>query len=185
MSLDGLNPSGYTSAALYKKENTMVSENLKKELNDQIRDELASAYAYLAMSLWAQSENFDGIARFFEVQSGEERAHARKFMNMLIDLGERVVIQEMKQPESHFASVREVFESALKHEQFITFRIHHLMGIAQKENAFEVQGMLQWFVDEQIEEENTMIKILAKLDLIGENKGLLLMLDRELGSRGE
>jgi len=152
-------------------------------LNEQIRYEQYSAHYYLAMAAYFSSENLSGFENFFLVQADGERFHAMKFYNYINEVGGRVEIKGLEDPKNDFESIQEVFELALKHEQFVTSRINKLMDIANEEKDYATISFLKWFIDEQIEEENTMGTILNKLKRIGENGAGIMMLDRELAQR--
>ena len=161
----------------------MLSENLLKELNDQIKYELLSANYYLAMAAWCADQDLDGFAHFFIIQADEERFHGMKFYNFINDLGGRVVIQGFEDPRNEFASLEDVFAAALEHEQFVTSRIHTLLSLAHEEKHFPTISFLNWFVDEQVEEEATMTTILNKLARIKDNPAAVYMLDGEMAQR--
>ncbi len=152
-------------------------------MNEQIRYEQYSAHYYLAMAAYFSSENLSGFENFFLVQADGERFHAMKFYNYINEVGGRVEIKGLEDPKNDFESIQEVFELALKHEQFVTSRINKLMDIANEEKDYATISFLKWFIDEQIEEENTMGTILNKLKRIGENGAGIMMLDRELAQR--
>jgi len=152
-------------------------------LNEQIRYEQYSAHYYLAMAAYFSSENLSGFENFFLVQADGERFHAMKFYNYINEVGGRVEIKGLEDLKNDFESIQEVFELALKHEQFVTSRINKLMDIANEEKDYATISFLKWFIDEQIEEENTMGTILNKLKRIGENGAGIMMLDRELAQR--
>ena len=161
----------------------MLSEKLLKELNDQIKYELLSANYYLAMAAWCANEDLDGFAHFFIIQADEERFHGMKFYNYINDLGGRITIQGFEDPRNEFASLEEVFAAALEHEQFVTSRIHTLLALAHEEKHFPTISFLNWFVDEQVEEEASMATILNKLARIKDNPAAIYMLDTEMAQR--
>ena len=168
----------------------MLSERLLKELNEQIKYEFDSAHIYLAMAGYFADQDLEGFENFFLVQEEEERFHAMKFYQFINGMGARVDIKGFEDPENHYNSATEVFEAALKHEQFITSRIYKLMDIAIEENEHATASFLKRSeerrvgkVDEQLEEEDTMTKILAKLRRFGEDGAGIMMLDKELSLR--
>lgn len=161
----------------------MLSEKLINELNEQIKYEFASANYYLSMAAYFAEKSLDGFTNFFLAQADEERFHAMKIFHFLNDLGAKIKITGYEDPKQDFASIKEVFELALQHEQFVTERINTLMEIAESEKHNPTKSFLLWFVDEQVEEENLMQSIIDKLDLIGESGAGLYMLDKELGAR--
>lgn len=161
----------------------MLSQKLLDELNLQLKYEMESANYYLAMAAYCASEDLDGFANFFLVQGEEERFHAMKFYNFINDLGGKVIIKGFEDPRNDFSSLQDVFESALKHEQFVTKRIHTILDIANQEKHYPTISFLQWFVDEQVEEEASMNQILSKVKRLGEDNPGIYMLDEELAKR--
>lgn len=161
----------------------MLSDRLVQELNEQIKHEFASANYYLSMAAYFAGKNLEGFTNFFLAQAEEERFHAMKIFHFLNDLGAKVVITGYEDPKQDYTSVREVFELALKHEQFVTSRINTLMEIAESEKHNPTKSFLLWFIDEQVEEEDLMQSVIDKLDLVGEGGVALYMLDKELGTR--
>ncbi|EOD01039.1 ferritin [Caldisalinibacter kiritimatiensis] len=161
----------------------MLSERLLKELNEQVKYELYSAHYYLAMAAYCASQDLDGFANFFKVQAEEERFHAMKFFDFINDMDGRVTMLELEQPKNEFDSILDVFKAALEHEKFVTSRIYKLMDIATEEKEHATISLLKWFVDEQVEEENSMKVIIKKLERFGDKGHGLFMLDQELGQR--
>lgn len=161
----------------------MLSGKLQDALNEQINKEFFSEYLYLSMSAYLQAKDLDGFANYFSVQAQEEHFHAMKMFNFVNDVGGKVHLKAIDAPQTEFSSIIEVFELSLEHEKFITKSIDELMDIAIKENDHAVRSFLQWYVDEQVEEEATASRHITKLKMInGEGHGLL-MLDNELGQR--
>ncbi|MDO5716854.1 MAG: ferritin [Tissierellia bacterium] len=163
----------------------MISKDLEKLLNEQYNLELASGHAYLAMMAWFQDKSWDGFAHFMKLQAEEEYEHACKFFDFMGDTGLRTIVDAMPKPEADFASVRKVFEAALKHEQDVTAAIHHLYDKALEEKSFETMEFLHWFLKEQVEEEDTMQTILDKIDQLDGSDYGIYILDKELGQREE
>ena len=162
-----------------------LSKKMQDALNEQIREELASSYIYLSMAAYCESINLPGFANWMRVQSNEELEHALKFYGYIHDRGGRVLLQAIEQPPAEFEGPLGVFEKTLEHEQYITGRIHKLYGMAVEENDYASLSMLQWFVDEQVEEEKNASEILEVLKMIGDKGQGLIMLDRQLASREE
>lgn len=162
----------------------MLSKKLQDALNEQMRNELYSAYVYLSMSAHLATAHFPGFARWMRVQSQEEYSHAMKIYDFVLERGGQVVLKPIEQPPAQFKSPLDVFQQALKHEQKVTSMINQLYELAVKENDYPTQVMLQWFVTEQVEEENTAGAIVEQLKMIGNEPTALFMLDRELGARG-
>jgi ferritin len=153
------------------------------KLNEQIKNELFSGHYYLSMAAYCASLNFNGFANFFIVQEQEERFHGMKIFNYIIEKNQDVKIIGLDQPKTEFKSLEEVFDLAWKHEQHVTKLIYKLMDAAVKENDFGTQSFLKWFVDEQVEEEATMLDILDKIKFFGDEKQGLYLLDKELAAR--
>ena len=161
----------------------MLSKTVCSALNRQMNTELFSAYLYLNMSAAANEMGFKGVANWFNVQYQEEMVHFMKFYSYINSQGEQAIVDTMAKPASNFSSLLNFFQETLKHEQFITNCINELTELAVTEKDHATQIFLQWFVTEQIEEEENDREIIGKLKLIGDNGYGLLMLDKELGVR--
>ena len=161
----------------------MFSDKMLVELNRQINYELYSAYLYMAMENYFQEKNLGGFANFFKVQTEEERAHTRIFYEFIYRKNGKVTLDTIGKPETQFDGILDVFKKALEHEKFVTGRINELMDIAIGDRDHATNSFLQWFVDEQVEEEETFQGLVDKLELIGDNVQALLMLDSELAQR--
>lgn len=162
----------------------MIGKKIQKAINEQINKELYSAYLYLAMSVDADLKGYKGAAQWFKVQYQEETGHAMKFMGYLLDQGAAVELDGVAKPPRTFASIAEMFEKTLKHEQGVTASICSLMDLARSENDYATQILLQWFITEQVEEEKNDHEVLAQLHMAGTSTGTLLMIDKHLGKRG-
>jgi len=160
-----------------------LSKNLQDAINEQIREELASAYIYLAMAAYCEAENLPGFAHWMQVQSQEEMEHAMKFYAHVHERGGRVLLQAIPEPPAEFDGPMDVFQKALDHERYISSCIMDLYKLAQQEGEYASYSLLQWFVDEQVEEENSANEIVEMLKLAGEKGHTLLMLDRQLAQR--
>lgn len=163
----------------------MFSKNLEQAVNEQIKNELYSGYLYLAMAAQCESMNLKGFAHWLKVQAREELGHAMKFYDFVNDRGGRVVFEAIDKPPVEYRSLQEMFEAVYKHEQKVTGLINKLYEMAKAENDYPLQVHLQWFIDEQVEEEKNASEILAMLKLTGESGSGLLILDRALGERKE
>ena len=159
----------------------MLSDKLAAALNDQMNFELLSAHYYLAMAAYCEAEDLDGFAHFFWVQAEEEQFHARKFYNFLNENGARARFQAIDEPQNDFNDLAAVFELALEHEKKVTGRIYDLMDLAQEESEHATVSFLNWFVEEQVEEEDTMETLLSKIEKV--NTEGIFMLDKELAQR--
>jgi ferritin len=160
-----------------------LSKKMQDAINEQIREELASAYIYLSMAAYCESINLQGFAHWMQAQTNEEMEHAMKFYGYVHERGGRVVLGALEQPPIEFEGPVDVFEKTLAHEQHITDCIHKLYALAVEENDYASLGILQWFIDEQVEEESSAGEILDILKMIGDKGQALFMLDRQLGSR--
>ncbi len=161
----------------------MFNKKIHNEMNDQIQRELESAYIYLSMAAYLDSSNLPGMAQWMKMQFQEEQAHALKFYDYVNDRGGRVTLQPIGQPPVEFQSPLDVFEKSLAHEQKITGHINDLYARASEERDYASQILLQWFVEEQVEEEKNVGDVVDTLKMIGDNTHALLMLDRELSQR--
>jgi ferritin len=161
----------------------MIGERLNTAINDQIKNELESYYIYLSMAAYFHSNSLDGMGHWMRAQAHEEMIHAMKFIEHLLDRGGKVVLQDLKQLKTEWRSPLEAFQDAYEHEKFISGKINDLTTIAWEEKDYASEPMLAWFTEEQVEEEASAGKIAGELEMIGEDKSALLMLDRELGAR--
>ncbi|HPZ40659.1 ferritin [Candidatus Sordicultor fermentans] len=161
----------------------MLSKKLEGAVNEQIKNELYSAYLYLAMAAHCEHKNFKGFANWLKIQAKEEVAHAMRLYDFVNDRGGKVVLSAIDQPPAEYQSLTEIFEKVLNHEKGVTTKINHLYELAKEENDYPLQVHLQWFIDEQVEEEKNPAEILAMLQLIGESGSGIMMLDHELGER--
>lgn len=161
----------------------MLSEKMEKALNDQIREEMYSAYLYLAMAAWFESKNLKGFANWMTVQFSEEQKHARKFYGYIYDRNGVVKLQTLKEPPSSWDSPLAAFQDAYKHEQYITARINNLVEMAIDEKDRATQVFLDWFVNEQVEEEASTYEVAETLKMVGDKPQGLYIVNRELGQR--
>ena len=161
----------------------MLSDTLQKALNQQIHMEFSSAYAYLAMVAYFEDQGLSGFAHWMRMQSQEEVNHAMRLFNYMLDRGGHVVLEEVVKPTMEFASPLSAFEFALGHEQKVTKSIHELYRLASDENDYATQTQLHWFIDEQVEEEDSAGDAVARLQLAGDDSAAILMLDAEFGKR--
>ena len=161
----------------------MISPSLTDALNEQLKQEFYSSYLYLAMAAYCDSQNLPGFSHWLRLQADEEREHAMKFYDFILDRDGRVALQTLAQPPRDFGSPSKLFEQVLAHEQEVTSLIEQLYRKASAEQDSATQIFLQWFISEQVEEEKTATQILETLRMAGDNNVALLMLDRELGAR--
>jgi ferritin len=161
----------------------MISAKVQKVLNDQINEEIFSSYLYLSMAAHFEAKNLKGFANWFSVQSQEETMHAMKFYNFVLQKGGKVTLKQIAAPKTEWKSISEAFSDTLKHEQKITGLINKLVEVAMAEKDYATNTFLQWFVTEQVEEEANVEELIQKIDMIGDNKSGLYMLDNALASR--
>jgi ferritin len=166
-----------------REEDTVLGKAVEDAMNEQIRNELFSAYQYLSMAAYCESENLPGFAQWMRAQAREETEHAMKFYDFILDRNGRVVLQRIERPLVEFGSPLEVFEKALEHERRVTAMINDLYGLAARENDYASQTFLQWFVTEQVEEEKNAGDVVETLRMIGDKSEALFLLDWELGQR--
>ncbi|GAB6284978.1 MAG: ferritin [Methanoregula sp.] len=161
----------------------MLSKSMEEALNRQVNRELFSAYLYLSMSAYFSSVNLSGFAKWMRVQAKEERAHAMKIYEYILARGGKITLSDIEAPKAKWASASKVFEDVYAHEQKVTGMINALVELATKEKDHASFEMLQWFVKEQVEEEEHASEILVKVKTLGDVPGHLFYLDHELGKR--
>jgi ferritin len=161
----------------------MLNEKMRDAINEQINKELYSAYLYQSMMAHFEALGLQGFATWMRIQSMEETLHAYKFYDYVVERGGRVTLMAIDGPETEWPTPLAAFEQVLSHEQFVTSRINNLMDIALEIRDHASTSFLQWYIDEQVEEEANAEQIVNKLKLIGDNAQALLMIDQELGAR--
>jgi ferritin len=166
-----------------KGETIMLGKAVEDAMNEQIKNELFSAYQYLSMAAYCESENLPGFAQWMRAQSREETEHAMKFYDFILERNGRIVLHGIDGPVVEFGSPLEVFQKALEHERKVTAMINNLYGLAAREIDYASQTFLQWFVTEQIEEEKNAGDVVETLKMIGDGSEALFLLDRELSQR--
>ena len=161
----------------------MLTEKMQTALNGQLNAELYSSYLYLSMNAYFKSVNLDGFANWMYYQAQEELEHSLKFYDFVIQRGGKVQLTQIEAPPTEWDSPMAVFEATLAHEQKVTGLINDLVEIALEERDHATNIFLQWFVSEQVEEEESVGGVLEQLKLMGDAKGGLFMIDRELAKR--
>lgn len=161
----------------------MLSENLLKQLNDQVNFEFYSSYTYLAMAGYAESLDLSGFANFFRVQAQEELSHAMKLYDYIFQKGGTVVLEQIDRPKEKYEGIIDVFQKGYEHEQVVTQRIYKLADVAFEEKEHATMSLLKWFIDEQVEEENSFNYLLKKVKRSEGNPAALYMMDDELATR--
>jgi ferritin len=161
----------------------MISKKMVDALNEQVDAELYSAYLYLAMEAYFHDAGFSGLANWMHVQTLEETTHAMKIFDFIVERGGRAALKAIEKPQETWKSPVEVFKAVCNHEQKVTGLINGLVDLAIKEKDHATNSFLQWFVDEQVEEEASADAILQKLKMVQDAPGGLFMMDKELASR--
>lgn len=161
----------------------MLTPKLQEALNAQINAEMWSAYLYLSMAAYSHASGHSGMANWFEVQFKEEQDHAMILYKYIISRGGKVQLKAISEVPHEWSSPLELFEETLVHEQKVTAMINDLCALTAKENDYATQSMLKWFIDEQVEEEGNVQKLIDSLKLIKDNGLGLYMLDKELAGR--
>ena len=156
---------------------------MTEALNNQINAEMYSSYLYLSMSAYLADKGVKGGSQWFYVQAKEEMLHTEKLYNYVISQGSRITLKSIDAPPSEFDSLLNTFEKALAHEKKVTGLINDLVTLAVKEKDHATEIFLQWFVTEQIEEEENATDIIGQLRLAGEVGPGMFMMDRELAAR--
>ena len=163
---------------------TTIGKAMQDAMNEQINKEFFSSYLYLSMAAYFEDKNLTGFAHWMRLQADEEREHAMKFYEFILDRGGRVQLQAIDAPATEWKSNLEVAEQVAEHESKVTESINTLYELALQEKDYPAQAMLQWFISEQVEEEKNAADLVAKLRLIEERGTAVLMLDHRLAKRG-
>jgi ferritin len=161
----------------------MISKSMEDALNEQVNAELYSAYLYLSMESYFKAKNLNGFANWMRVQTQEEVSHAMKIYDFINERGGRVTLKAIEGPETTWDSTLSVFNEVYKHEQKVTALINNLVDLAIKEKDHATNSFLQWFVNEQVEEEASADEIVQQLKMVEKAPGGMFMLNRELGQR--
>ena len=162
----------------------MLNEKVQNALNEQINAELYSGYLYLSMAAHLAAANLPGMARWMRAQAQEEYEHGMKLYDYVEARGGRVVLSAIAAPPQAYGAPYEIFRQVLAHEQEVTASIHRLYHLAAAEKDTATEIMLQWFVTEQVEEEEHAGAIVAQMEMIGDHPASILLVDRQLGARG-
>jgi ferritin len=156
----------------------MLNKKIEIICNRQVEREGYSSILYLAMASWAENAGLNGIAAWMYIQSDEERIHMLKFIKYINERGGKAIVPSFTQPPSDFTNVEEVFKEVLKHEEFVTQSINEIVALTLELKDFNTNNFLQWFVNEQVEEEASAKQILDKIHLLGKNN--MYELDRDI-----
>jgi ferritin len=158
----------------------MITKKVEEAINLQIMKEEHSSRIYMAMASWCEAKGYPGAADFLFKQSDEERMHMLKFVKFLNDRGGYAVLSALEIPDSQYKSLRDVFDQVLAHEEFITASINELYEISLNAKDYTTGNFLQWYINEQIEEESTVHNILDRMKLVGDDKAGMFHIDKEL-----
>ena len=161
-----------------------MDEAVRDAINTQINREFYASYLYLSMSAHFEDENLDGFAHWMREQAKEEVEHAMRLFDHVTRRGARVQLRAIDEPPNEFGSVLSIFQAALEHERKVTGHINDLFELAREKNDYPAQLMLQWFIDEQVEEEEMTGRLVDQLEMVGDSKAALFMMDQQLGARG-
>jgi ferritin len=161
----------------------MLKPSVQEALNKQFNAEVASSYLYLSMAGHLETKNFRGMAHWMQTQAREEWKHAMKIFAHIHERGGKVVLNQIDAPKSAWKTILDVFQDTLKHEQCVTAGIHAIVKLSIDESDYATQNFLQWFVNEQVEEEASAQIIVDRLQMTGDGNVALFMLDGELGRR--
>ena len=161
----------------------MLSPTVEEKLNEQLERELQAAYEYLAASAYCSQNNYDGVATFYFVQYQEEQTHAMKIYKYILDRGGKIQLADVRKPTKKFSSLLDSFEFALAHERGNTAGINEVMKQARSENDYATETFMQWFISEQVEEEDSFESLIERARRIEGSSSSIFMLDKELGAR--
>ena len=161
----------------------MISKKMQEAINAQINAEMWSAYLYLAMSMDANDKGLKGVAHGYRKQYDEEMEHAFRFVHYLEEQLARVELKPIAKFKTSWKNMAEMFNETLEHEKVVTGLIHKLCDLAAKEKDYATANMLQWFVNEQVEEEANATELIEAAKCIGNDKAAFFMFDKELAAR--
>lgn len=158
----------------------MIKKTIETALNEQVKREEFSSRLYLAMASWCEANGYPGAAAFLYRQSDEERMHQLKIVHFINDRGGYATLMPLPAPEVGYHNLKEVFEQVMEHERYITSSINDIYELTLNEKDYTTGNFLQWYINEQIEEESSMSKILDKIRLVGDDKAGMFHIDKEL-----
>lgn len=160
-----------------------ISKKMQDAINVQMKNEYDNAFLYLSIASWFEQKSLKGFAHWNFIQYQEEQEHALKFYNYLLERQGEAIVDAVAKPQKDWNSVIDIFKDILAKEKETTENIYKLYEIALEEKDYTTQGFLKWYLDEQVEEEDNASTILEKLEMIGDSKSALVLLDKELGER--
>jgi ferritin len=162
----------------------MLTQNVLDALNDQVRDEFHAEMQYLAIAAYFEDVNLPGMAAWMRIQADEERTHALKIFDFVLDRGGKAILHGIGAPVPEFDSPLAAFQAALAHEQGVTQSIYNIYALAKDANDYPTQVMMEWFITEQVEEEKITGDVVAQLEMVGNDPTGILLMDQQLGARG-
>jgi ferritin len=163
----------------------MTGKKIETMMNEQIKHEFESEQIYRSMAAWAHFQGWHGMAQWMHAQANEEKKHGMRFYDHLVERGIRVELLALEEPKKNWNSLLEAFQDAYQHEKFITGKINDLVELAHQEKDYPAGVMLQWFVDEQVEEEYSTYRVTRMLERVKDDVGALIIVDKQLGERKE
>ena len=161
----------------------MIDPKLEKALNDQVNKELQAWYSYLSLAAYCKSINFNGFGAYMETHAREEQAHAHRLMNYVLDRGAQIELQSITPPNTQYSSLVEVFTRAVEQEKENTRSIYELYALAKDLDDYSTVAALQWFLDEQVEEEKVMTEAMGLVKFADDDKSALLALNQQFGAQ--
>ncbi len=161
----------------------MLTEKIQDALNEQMNIEFFSANLYLAMSAWMETRSLKGMAHWMRLQANEEQTHAMRFFDFILERGGNALVGALESPRVSWDSPLDAFEDAWRHECHISGLINNLVDLSVGEKDFATQSFLQWFINEQVEEESSVLEIVERLRLVGDNGAALFMMEADLAKR--
>lgn len=160
----------------------MLKSVIQEQLQNQLEKEAASSQLYLSMACWADVKGFDGVASFLYRHSDEERMHMLKLVKFINERGGHASIPALQAPVKEFESLMNVFKTILEHEILVSESINNIISVCLKEQDHSTNNFMQWYISEQLEEEQLAQSIIDKLEMIGSDKASLYLFDKELGA---
>ena len=160
-----------------------MDDRVRSLINDQIAHEFYAAYLYLAMAAQFEAQNYEGFAQWMRMQAKEEDAHAMKLFDYLVERGAQIELKQIDKPPVEFGTPAEAFRKALEHERKVTGLINTIYEAAVDAKDYPTQIMLQWFIEEQVEEEESTGTAVERLEMAEDNRAALMFLDAEFGRR--
>ncbi len=160
-----------------------IPEKLRKALNKQVNNELIASYTYMGLAAWCDANGYPGMAHWMKMQVQEEQFHVWKIYDFLINSGYDVQLIDIPAPKLDIEDPLGAFKAALDHEEMVTGNYYELQELALAEKAYAAQGLIQWFLSEQVEEEKNVQEVIDNILKMKDHPGAMMMLDGKLGTR--